>query len=552
MKKVLVYLPLDPEKAKINNLPVKLPVILEDLKDAENSDKINLDIIIRGLEAQFIEDPNDEYYLSYYLYYLFEKVKIYINENKFDQAIKFLEKTKKIKEDFRYFFYYGLIKIKEEDYESAEILFKKSISLNNSFFPAIYEMGRIHKIKKEYDDAIDFFSQAIEASNNNFLLPFIDIIDCYLETMEYDNALYIIEKTDDKFPFREELLLRKGIIYNEKQKFSLAEKTFSEALKISNDWKLYYNRSFSLLRLGMFYKSFLDLKSAYKIYQSPLIEYELGLIQKKMGFLEDALKNLEKYYEESQDEKALFGIIKLLIILGRYNESEELINNNKLSSFSDSLEKFNDYLFINPYKSFSEENRIKEIFDLFSNKNIFKKIDYENLIQKLNREIKNERVELMQQGIIGEEKNYDYKLTIIYLKELINLFPNFNEMELFSYRYPFIVSGRGDFSALCRTLFLIIQRVAITGNFEFNLFIDEIIEDIKDLSFSTALNISHLISQRLPDLDSALELIPSNSFEFLKKTFSVLENDGYNESIEKNDDISFFFEFLKKIKDVIE
>ena len=551
MKKVLVYLPLDPEKAKINNLPVKLPVILEDLKDAENSKKINLDIILRGLEAQFNEDPIDEYYLSYYLYYLFEKTKTFINENKFNKAIKILEKTKRIKEDYRYFFYYGLIKNKEEDYESAEILFKKTISINNSFFPAIYEMGRIHKLKKEYDDAIDFFTQAIEASNKNFLLPLIDIIDCYLETMEYDNALYIIEKTDDNFPFKEELLLRKGIIYNEKQKFSVAEKTFSEALKLSNDWKLYYNRSFSLLRLGMFYKSFLDLKSAYKINESPFIEYELGLIQKKMGFFEDALKSLENYYEESKDEKALFSIVKLLIILGRFKESEEFVNKNKLSSFSNSLEKYNDYLFINPYKSFTDEDRIKALFDSYGS-NIFEKINYEKMIQKLNEEFKNERIKLMKDGIIGETTNYDFKSTIIYLKELINLFPNFNEMELFSYRYPFIVSGKGDYSALCRTLFLIIQRIAFTNNFEFNLFVDEIIEDIKDLSFFIALRVSRLISQRLMDLDSALELIPSNSFEFLNKTFSILENDGYNESIEKNDALSFFFEFLKKIKDVIE
>jgi len=65
-KTVLVYLPLKPEMAKANNLPVKLPVLVEDMKNITDRDRIDLDVIIRGLEAQSRIERND-YYESYLL-----------------------------------------------------------------------------------------------------------------------------------------------------------------------------------------------------------------------------------------------------------------------------------------------------------------------------------------------------------------------------------------------------------------------------------------------------------------------------------------------------
>lgn len=50
--KAIVYLPLDPDKAKQNNLPVKLPVLAEDLPRIVEEDRIPLDVVLRGLEAQ--------------------------------------------------------------------------------------------------------------------------------------------------------------------------------------------------------------------------------------------------------------------------------------------------------------------------------------------------------------------------------------------------------------------------------------------------------------------------------------------------------------------
>jgi tetratricopeptide (TPR) repeat protein len=550
LKKVLIYLPLEPEKAKINNLPVKLPVLLEDLEDAKNSNNIDLNLILRGLEAQYKINPADEYYSSYYMYYLFEKAKKCINDNELIKAQKILEKTRTIKEDYRYFFFLGLIEVKEVKIDIAEILFKKALAISKNFYPALYELGKICKLKEEYEDAVEYFSRSITASNNNFLLPLIDIIDCYLESGEYNNALYIIENLNDKFPFKEEILLRKGIIYNEQQKFSNAAKTFSEGLKISNDWKLFYNRSFSFLKLGELYKSYTDLKKAMEISNFIEIEYEMGLIQKKMGFFENSLNSLQNYFKNSNDEKALYGMVRLLINLSRFEEAEKLILDHKMKAITDVLEKFKNIYFINPYKSNLSKNRFDLILKNFGNR-IDKKVNYEEIIKNLALISKSKRITNMKMGVVSEPSEFEYSLIIFYLENLIKIFPDFNELELFSYRFPFIVSGKGNFTAVCRIMLLIVKRLVFIGVFDFRNFLDEIIEEIKDLSFPLASNVSKLNYQRLIDLDTALEMEPISCFKFLIKIFSILENNGYNEAIDRNDELSFFFKFLKKIKDVI-
>ncbi len=52
IKYAIVYLDLDPDYAKLNNLPVKLPLLAEDFQKARATNKIPLEYILRGLEAE--------------------------------------------------------------------------------------------------------------------------------------------------------------------------------------------------------------------------------------------------------------------------------------------------------------------------------------------------------------------------------------------------------------------------------------------------------------------------------------------------------------------
>jgi len=51
--KAIVYLPLKPEVAKRLNLPLKLPILAEDLVLITDQNNIPLDVILRGLEEQY-------------------------------------------------------------------------------------------------------------------------------------------------------------------------------------------------------------------------------------------------------------------------------------------------------------------------------------------------------------------------------------------------------------------------------------------------------------------------------------------------------------------
>ncbi|MDI9376125.1 MAG: hypothetical protein QM447_10420, partial [Thermotogota bacterium] len=106
-KTVIIYLPLKPEMAKLNNLPVRLPILAEDLPLAIDRDKIELEVVLRGLKAHYINEP-DDYYGSYLQFYCYEAFKKAIGDNELERSLGFLEDAAKISRDYRYHFYKGL------------------------------------------------------------------------------------------------------------------------------------------------------------------------------------------------------------------------------------------------------------------------------------------------------------------------------------------------------------------------------------------------------------------------------------------------------------
>jgi len=110
VKTAIVYLPIKPEKAKEMNLPLKVPVLAKDLPKILDENTIPIDVLIRGLEAQF-EISKDEYYLSYLLYFYYEKVKIFMNKGDYRAAQEHLRKVGALKKDYRYDFFSALWRI---------------------------------------------------------------------------------------------------------------------------------------------------------------------------------------------------------------------------------------------------------------------------------------------------------------------------------------------------------------------------------------------------------------------------------------------------------
>jgi len=518
-KTVLVYLPLKPEMAKANNLPVKLPVLVEDMKNITDRDRIDLDVIIRGLEAQSRIERND-YYESYLLYYYFEAFKRALNSGNLEEARQFLEKAARVKKDYRYHFYLGLLLREEEKVELSEIELKKSVEMNEEFYIGYYELGRLLQIQEEYDDAVSSYMKSIEKSGGQFPLPLVAAIDCFISKGEYGTALEIIERVKKEFPLFSDVLLRKGVILNEIQKYSLAEEAFTGCIELENDWKSFYNRAFSRARQGKLFAALEDLRTAFDLSRNTEILYEMAIAEKNIGMLEDSFAHCEKYYSDTKDEKALVLRTRILDMLGEYDAAIETLDDTLLElrntillhkslaegkiasnlNFQDAInESFYNYLIGKypdsqlPEPNFVESGKInvETLMDLLSD------VNDENIVQ---------RVSYFYEGMIPRETMETTLFQVGLFTEMISQLDFLpSQQDYLSYLMAFIVSGNGRTTAIFRTLIYLLRWTVSGFPFRIELFIDEYLEELKDLDFDFALKIAKLVEYGGTDIDTLEE-----------------------------------------------
>ncbi|MCX7654751.1 MAG: tetratricopeptide repeat protein [Fervidobacterium sp.] len=307
--KAIVYLPLKVDVAKRLNLPVKLPVLAEDLLLITDQDNIPIDVVIRGLEEQCKIEKSD-YWLSYLVYFYYEKFKIALNEKDFSAAHQLLSKAKELQYDYRYHFYNALLQSRLGNYEIAEIELKQSLGLNPDFSLAYYELGNILFIQKDYEDAIEAYKKAYQMEPT-FLLPLLKIGDIYMELNQLDDAeiVYksIISKdTLHRYSTREgleiapipEAYLRLGVVYNLRQQFDKAEEIFKLGLNVGKKAEISYNLAYTLTRLGKHLEAYKVLFDLAKEYRSPEVLNELGILQRRLGLYEEAYKTFEEIQEQ--------------------------------------------------------------------------------------------------------------------------------------------------------------------------------------------------------------------------------------------------------------
>ncbi|HDP77477.1 MAG TPA: hypothetical protein ENN47_04670 [Mesotoga infera] len=542
-KTVLVYLPLKPEMAKANNLPVKLPVLVEDMKYITDRDRIDLDVIIRGLEAQSRIERND-YYESYLLYYYFEAFKRALNSGNHEEARQFLEKAARVRKDYRYHFYLGLLLREEEKVELSEIELKKSVEMNEEFYIGYYELGRLLQIQEDYDDAVSSYMKSIEKSGGQFPLPLVAAIDCFISKGEYGTALEIIERVKKGFPLLTDVLLRKGVILNELQKYSLAEEAFTDCIGLENDWKSFYNRAYSRARQGKLYAALEDLRTAYDLSRNTEILYEMAIAEKNMGMLEDSLSHCESYYSDTKDEKALVLRARILDMLGEYDAAIETLDDTLLElrntillhksltegkvvsnlSFQDAInesfynylmEKYPDLQLLEPDFLESGVIDVENLMDLLSDahdENTIRRVSgfYEGMIPRETKEIT-----LSQVGLFAEM-----------VSQLV-LFPS--QQDYLSYLMAFIVSGNGRATAIFRTLIYLLRWSLSGFPFRIELFVDEYLEELKDLDFDFALKIAKLIEYGGTDIDTLQEEIRADPEDVTLAIINALDKGTISE-----------------------
>ncbi len=326
MSYAIVYLPLKPEIAKSQNLPLKLPVLAEDLSSIEEENTIPLSIILRGLRAQW-RAKKDAYYASYLRYFVFEQYKEALKNNRLEEAVQLLQESLEYsKKDYLYHFYNGLFFKKSGDYGQAETELRKASAMNLANPMVTFELGQLLFELDDLDNALEQFTNTLER-DKRFTPAYVACGDIFHRVADYNAAMGFYRKAIEIAPTFVPPYIRLGVIYNKKQNFKKAKDFFEKGLKHDTDnFELHYNIAFTYMRLKKPLLSIEHLKKCLEIDSRVISVYnELGIIYKNLGFFEDALSILQDGLKLEDDLTLKWHLMQVYAITQHFKEAEEYL-----------------------------------------------------------------------------------------------------------------------------------------------------------------------------------------------------------------------------------
>ena len=495
--KALVYLPLKPEKAKQFNLPVKLPVRAEDITLIMEKDHIPLDVILRGLETQMEVGKDEDYYRSYLVYFYYEKVKSLMREQKYEEALEYIEKAGKHEKDYRYHFYKGLVYKKLGNGNLAEVELKIASGLQENFSLSYFELGKLYLENKEYEDAEDMFKRAIE-SDPEFSLPYIKLGDLYIETSRFEEAMEMYKIALDIDKNLPDVYNRLGVVMNILQRFGEAEKHFKKAIEIFPKYRdALLNLSYTLAKRGKLFEAFKILKELEKNFpDDPVILNELGILMRELGLFEESVEKLKRALELNEgDQNIMVNLARSLMFVDK-REAIELLKDitGEYEDYANSLieyiqrETVLDYL----------KGDTKELVE-----NIKGKDDFLELLEEYEGEIPEEimnRIEKLQEGIVPI---YDTEIDSTALLDLLSLYilaaKDYVEMEKRTILFCSSVCGSSKMLSGAKVILRLVQdameRFRTKENFDPESFLDIVIPEIQEIDWDFALNLSKALEK---------------------------------------------------------
>ena len=489
--KAIVYLPLKPDVAKRNNLPLKLPVLAEDLPLVVDQDRIPLDVIVRGLEAQVSLNRDDkEYYQTYLQYFYYEKFKRLLSEKKYDEAFSVLEKAKSISEDYRYHFYRGLL-LREVGREGeAEVELKISSSMNPSFSLPHYELGRLYMRKGEYEDAVKEFEKALQ-KDPDFVLPLVKMGDVRLSEGDLTGAIELYKKALEKEKNLPDVYNRLGVIENTLQRFEEAEKMFRRALDISPDYvDAQFNLASTLTKLGRHFEALEILMNLEKrLPEDVAVLNELGILMRELGLFEGSLERLERAYSLSKEDWIALNLARSAVFVDR-DRAREILEDLKVGEMKEEAERVLEYLDLkNPG---GWQGDIGEMAEELRGCDLMCALDGLEAEEEIG-----ERIEAILDGFVPRGSEIDTVQLLDLATAYILSGEDFVEMERKAIEFSVAVYGNGVMMGVLRILLRLLQMRIAEGSVDVESFIESVVPEIQDLSWDLSLKVSRAL-ERMP------------------------------------------------------
>mgnify|MGYP001217894943 CR=1 FL=1 len=216
--------------------------------------------------------------------------------------------------------------------EDLEKVLKEITVADPNYFPAFFNLGKLLEIKKEYEEAIEFYKKSLKI-NPNHLDSTLNLINCYEDINNLDQAVKVSEDSCKLHPKRYEVYYNTGRLYH-KYKINLdsAYSAFKKSLSINNNLKI------AKLGLGQICKSKGNFLEAKKIFQEIIDSggNEIIPYYEIIDFLDDKeikknIKNLKilKNDKEKTDKNKIF----LYFAMGKMYE--KVSNYNKAFHYFD-------------------------------------------------------------------------------------------------------------------------------------------------------------------------------------------------------------------------
>ncbi len=505
--------------------------MVEDFPTIVDMNQIPIDIVIRGLEAQY-GLSKDPYYGSYLAYFYYEKVKISLNNEDLRSAESWLEKASEFGKDYRYDFFKGLIASKLKDYELAEVFLRSSVSKNEKFVLGHYELGNILRAKKELEDAILEYQKAFEL-DRNFLLPLLRIGDCYMELGEIRQACDFYQTLTQLDPEFSQAYSRLGVACNMLQRYEYAEKSLKKALELEpDDSDTAFNLAHTLSRSGKHFEAMNILKQlADKEPENISFLNEYALTLRRLGFYEQAKQVIDKARQISDDQMIMYNQVLLTFFIDK-NGAHSLLN----SLSKDYREKIDELVFF-----LNEWDGSVIIPDFISQKvkmvrSCMSGSSFD--IRKLAHFLEDgDRIEALRDGffpfqdmVVDTVKWLDIIVAII-LASSKDPF----EMEKNITKTAVAIYGSGIMLAVAIGLIRLFFHVKINEKFDLSGFINDVVPDLQEYHWSFAKRVSRLEEESFSFEDINFNVDKGSDFFIeLLKALSTEITEGINNKFFKD------------------
>ena len=181
------------------------------------------------------------------------------------------------------------------DFEGFAWVNRQAATYTATTFQAYKDLGQYAYEKKQYKNAIDYFTQALDIEPNNAELYYIRGM-VYLSNEENENAFKDFDKAIDLKFDSAELYYNRGYLNQQQGLYSDAINDYDTAISKKEDYgEAYYRRGRSKYDLDQVEEALEDFERALPLQpNSPYVHYWSGLAKQQFGKEEEALEDFSE------------------------------------------------------------------------------------------------------------------------------------------------------------------------------------------------------------------------------------------------------------------